>query len=377
MIKENKDILNVESQIKILYYGSLNYINTETNEKRFFLTGATDDPNLVGFLLNQKLQEDNIKFLDFDIECMPYEDDMFSTLAEEDIFVNENNFLQNHSSKNIHTDKDKICLFEIVKEVPKTIKRKNFKTEEKFVEAVNKKSTILVNRLDSTIIIEDFERLSKSTFFSCPIVNSSDYKNEIIDFLNSDCYSYFEQSISIAIGLKDCLSSIIDDFNTEYNQQDSDVILETVLKPLLGEKWKEQLNLLKYFIDRTDLKLTVSSIELNEIGEFGQDNKNKLFEFIEYCLMKAENHKIDKLTFSVIVRQFTDIFIEKTIPEKYVGACVLNEHGIFPLSKKDIMMASLICAETGKKLKKEKTVTYMSFNNLFQELKNSENKMVR
>lgn len=377
MLKESKDILNIDfPKIEILYYGVLNYINIETNEKRFYLTGATNDANLVAFLLHRKIEEENVKILDFDIECMLYESDMFSKLSKENLFVNKGNFLQKNISKNIYTDDDKICLFDIVKVIPKNIKRKNFKTKEQFEQSVNKRTTILANLLDSTTISNNPESLSKSTFFSCPIINSDEFKDEITEFLKSSFYSDFEESINIAIELKDCLSENIDDLNFENEECDSNIILETVLIPSLGERWKEQLDLLKYFKNRTDLKLTVSCIEINKTVQFDQENKENLFEFIEYCLIVAENNGIEKLTLSVIIRYFTDVYIDKSTPEKYVGACILNDHGIFGLSKKDIMMASLTCAETGKKLKQEKNVSYMSFDDLFQRLKKSENKII-
>lgn len=41
---------NFINGLEILYYGVLNYIDNKTNEKRVYLTGATDNPNLVGFL---------------------------------------------------------------------------------------------------------------------------------------------------------------------------------------------------------------------------------------------------------------------------------------------------------------------------------------
>jgi len=358
---------NFINGLEILYYGVLNYIDNKTNEKRVYLTGATDNPNLVGFLLNQKMKERHVQCLSNEIECTIYENDMFEDLAAESIFVNKNNYFQDTHSENIFYDEDKVMLFEITKMVPDNVKRKNFKTDKDFANEINNSSEIIVHPLDSSQIIIDLERLSKSTFFSCPLLDSKEYESEINNFINSKDYDDFDDLIQEAIDLKEFLSTEIPELSS---QEDQDFILEKAL----GEEWKEQLELLKYFMQRSDLILTVSCIEIDEIGTFGNDNKENLLSFIGNCLMLAEDEEINPLSFSVIVRQFTDVYINKKIPEKNVGACIINEHGIFPLSKKDIMMASLTCAKTGKKLKKEENVTYMSFNNLLQELNKSENK---
>lgn len=346
----------------ILYYGFLNYINKQTNEQRVYVTGATDDVNLVGFLLNQKIKETNVEFLSFKIECIPYDDEMFETLADEDIFVNKNNSLQSHSNGDIFYDEDQVMLFEIIRVTSKKINRGDFKTDKEYQNAINEVSDIMINPLDNIKITLDFERLSKSTFVSCPIVHSETYTDDINEFLNSTDYHNFEESIKDIVTFKESLS------DGSYLGYEMDSIFD--------EEWREQLNLLNYFIDRTDLFLTVSCIEIDENGTFGVDNSDQLLEFIEHCFIEAANYEIEPLSFSVIVRQYTDIYIAKNTPETNVGACIFNKHGIFPLSKKDIMAASLTCASTGRKIQKEKNVTYMSFNNLMKELQSSENKTV-
>lgn len=346
----------------ILYYGFLSYINKSTNEQRVYVTGATDDVNLVGYLLNEKMKENNVECLSFKIECIPYEDDMFEDLSDEDIFVNRNNSLQNHINGDIFHDEDQVMLFEIIRMTSKQLNRDNFKTDEEFQNAINEISVIMVNPLDSVTIICDFERLSKSTFISCPIVDSENYMDEVEDFLSSPDYHNFEESIKNIVEFKDALC---DDY---YLGHEMDSIFD--------EEWQEQLELLNYFIARNDLFLTVSCIEIDENGTFGVDNKDQLLDFMEYCLFTAGNYEIESLSFTVIVRQYTDTYISKNTPETNVGACILNKYGIFPLSKKDIMAASLTCATTGRNIPKKKNVTYMSFNNLMKELQSTENKTV-
>lgn len=151
--------------------------------------------------------------------------------------------------------------------------------------------------------------------------------------------------------------------------------LETVLKMnekfiqnIVDEEWDSQIYLFREISKRNDLYTTILSFDGTQ-GTFANDNKEHLLNFIKEQFKKAkDNNCIDKLFFSVAIRQFTDKKMSNGIPEKNVAMCAINKDGIIPFSKKEALEYSTTCYKTGKRLPKEKGVNYCSFNRMLENL---------
>lgn len=129
-------------------------------------------------------------------------------------------------------------------------------------------------------------------------------------------------------------------------------------------KWKNQLDFLKLLNERDDLYLTLMSPY--ETGTFAADNKQFLLSFVnqQFKNFQANDEPLDKLFFSIVIRQFTNIKHSSKIPQKRLAMCLVTSNGVVPISKEDNILASTTNASNGTKLAPEKGVTYISFDDM-------------
>lgn len=186
---------NKNTDLYILHYGVIDYIDLKTNERRNYITAFADSPEFVGYALNIKRQEDDIQILDTIIRCGLYYTNFFEALSNEGVFISKDNRFQINFNKNTFTDDDKVILVETTKVLPKGIRRKNFKTEKEFDYAIKKAIKTVIEPIHLIEFMEDRKRLSKSTFLSIPIVDTDNYDTEVDNFINSDDYEYFKEII--------------------------------------------------------------------------------------------------------------------------------------------------------------------------------------
>jgi hypothetical protein len=232
------------------------------------------------------------------------------------------------------------------------------------------------------------ESIPEAVFFKSLFLKK-DNQQEIISFESSNDFKFYENEINEAIEFslteeqineiislsdEELLYEDIDEDNeeteeSEINPEANIEMNEFFIKNNVGEKWDEQIDLLKNLYKRDDLFLTILSHYSGDFATFGEDNKHFILNFINDEIKNAQmSGDLENLNFALVIRQFTKIFYKNKTPEKRVAMCILNQDGIHPISKKDALKSSLTHPETGEKLKKEKGVHHISFQEMMKTL---------
>ncbi len=354
-----------------IYTGFIHFKNKETNEISVMPTDISDSPVLVASFINQHIKESERIAMNYSIQQEFIDEkylQAFKKTSENPIIKNnkipvsfevEDNyfflrplyFLENYETKNEE---------EIIADYQKDFEGEVF-PEESMPEFVFFKSLFLEKDNEQKIV--NFESSDDFRF----------YENEINDAIE---FSLTEEKINEISSLSDeeILLEYIDEDNEEIENYEIDSesnieMNEFFIKNNVGEKWNKQIELLKKLYEREDLFLTILSHYSGDFATFGEDNKHFILNFIndeiKYALISEE---LENLNFSLVIRQSTKIFHNNKTPEKRVAMCILNQDGIHPISKKDALKSSLVHPETGEKLKKEKGVHYVSFEEMMRTL---------
>lgn len=140
-----------------------------------------------------------------------------------------------------------------------------------------------------------------------------------------------------------------------------------ILKNKLGKNWKDQIELLESLVLRNDLLFTIVDGKTGLLGTFGDDNRDKLADFLLYLLTFQ---KINDLSLIIFIRYFNFSIIKKGIPLKYISGCIMFNNGILSLSEHDVEESSTTNAETGEKMEKEFQAIYIGFDDWLKKIEN-------
>jgi hypothetical protein len=229
------------------------------------------------------------------------------------------------------------------------------------------------------IIDEQIEKKSEVKFIKyCTEEDNIDIINS---FSNSKEYLKYEYEVNEEIDINSHEELKYEDFDdSDFFEEanDSEVDPDTMvsinkgfIKLIVKEEWKEQLYFIKELYKRDDVFISIVSSQRESFGTFGQDNKEHIFSFIKDEMKEAQFHnslKNEDFGFILTIRQFTKVMHKPEVPMKRVAMCFMNNDGIYPISKKETMDASLTCVKTGSKLNKEKDVQYIRFQKMLGHL---------
>ena len=354
-----------------IYFGLIITKNKKTNKIKREITKITDSPYLAAYFLDERIKKikSNKNLL---IDYKNLEEELISYEFIEDF---EEKIPYNISFVEIteeYKENFKVSMLESGLNESEIEELTDFENEGYYDVEFLEDLQFYKDQDESFInsVIEDFlsDKENKKIDF-IGFCNSEDYLMEIETFKNSKRYSYY----------KDDISNIIEEYEEEefeeesYDSIDSDSLVSLYSAQILNYtqgKWKEQLNFLKKLYERDDLFLSILHTN-DSYGTFGNDNKQYLLSFIKQEIIDAlENNTFDnkKFGFIMTIRQFTNIMHKPNIPVKRVSMCYINNDGIFPISKKDIIIANSTCAMTGKKIKKEEGVQYVGFEKMLDYL---------
>ena len=358
-----------------IYFGLIITKNKKTNKIKREITKITDSPYLAAYFLDERIKKikSNKNLL---IDYKNLEEELISYEFIEDLEVEEKipyniSFIEMTEE---YKEDFKVTMLESGLNESEIEELTDFENDGYYDVEFLDDLQFYKDQEESVInsVIEDFlsDKENKKIDF-IEFCNSEDYLMEIETFKNSKRYSYYKEDIS----------NIIEEYEYEYEEEeeefeeesndsiDSDSLVSLYSAQILNYtqgKWKEQVNFLKKLYERDDLFLTI--VHTNDsYGTFGNDNKQYLLSFIKQEIIEAlENNTFDnkKFGFIMTIRQFTNIMHKPNIPVKRVSMCYINNDGIFPISKKDIIIANSTCAITGKKIKKEEGVQFVGFENM-------------
>lgn len=354
-----------------IYFGLIITKNKKTNKIKREITKITDSPYLAAYFLDERIKKiksnknllidyknieeelisyEFIENLDFE-EKIPY-NISFVKMTEE--------YQENLKASMLESGLNEFEIEELT----------NFENEGYYDVEFLDDLQFYKNQEESVInsVIEDFllDKENKKIDF-IEFCNSDDYLMEIETFKNSKRYLHYKEEIENLIEDEQYED---EEFKEESGDSiDSDSLVSLYSAQILNYTqgiWKEQLNFFKKLYERDDLFLTI--VHTNDsYGTFGNDNKQYLLSFIKQEIIEAlENNTFNskKFGFVMTIRQFTNIMHKPNIPVKRVSMCYINNDGIFPISKKDIIIANSTCAITGKKIKKEEGVQFVGFENM-------------
>lgn len=353
-----------------IYFGLIITKNKKTNKIKREITKITDSPYLAAYFLDEKIKKikSNKNLL---IDYKNLEEELISYEFIEDLDFEEK--IPYNISFVEMTEDLKASMLESGLNESEIEELTNFENEGYYDVEFLEDLQFYKNQDESLInsVIEDFllDKENKKIDF-IEFCNSEDYLMEIETFKNSKRYLHYKEDIN---------NIIIEEYEEEeFEEESNDSIDPNSLVSLYSAqilnytqgKWKEQLNFFKKLYERDDLFLSI--VHTNDsYGTFGNDNKQYLLSFIKQEIIEAlDNNTFDnkKFGFIMTIRQFTNIMHKQNIPVKRVSMCYINNDGIFPISKKDIIIANSTCAMTGKKIKKEEGVQYVGFEKMLDYL---------